>query len=264
MKEVRESMAIDLDEAAVRERLRPLTQSPRFLRAVENVTADPLFLSLFLMGVSFGEALGEKGVAAIREDEVARQMHDLERQRLEEHGHAGGARLIVEELFPEHFDAGRYRYEESLFNREYYFTVREENRRRLKEQGRYSRLNLYLTTSFGYEVMVELLYGAVLGALRRSPLPRQVRERVELVLTMILRQEETHLGIVAQHNRLLGIGRSGLSPRGAATLDALALVQVEDYGWAANLAVREIVRAYAPYAEAATVRAYLESARAAG
>ena len=257
-------MAIDLDETEVRERLRPLARDPPFLRAVENVTADPLFLSLFLMGVSFGEALGEKGVTAIREDEVARQMHDLERQRLEEHGHAVGTRLIVEELFPQHFDAGRYRYEGSLFNREYYFTVREENRRRLKERGRYSRLNLYLTTSFGYEVMVELLYGAVLEALGRSPLPLRIRERVELVLTMILRQEETHLAIVEQHNRLLATERSGLSPQGAATLDALTLLEAEDYEWTADLAVREIVRAVAPYADAATARAYVDSAQAAG
>jgi hypothetical protein len=149
-------MAIDLDETEVRERLRPLVQAPPFLRAVENVTADPLFLSLFLMGVSFGEALG------------------------------------------------------------------------------------------------------------RSPLPLRIRERIELVLTMILRQEETHLAIVEQHNRLLATVRSGLSPQGAATLDALALVEAEDYEWAADLAVREIARAIAPYADAATARAYVDSARAAG
>src|SRR5262249_56214209 len=92
-----------------------------------------------------------------------------------------------------------------------YFPVREATRRRLRERDRHSRLNLYLTTSFGFEVMVELLYGAVIDALARSPLPRVVRERVIFVLTVILRQEETHLGLIAQHNALLACDRSRLS-----------------------------------------------------
>lgn len=44
----------------------------------------------------------------------------------------------------------------------------EKNRARLKELGHYYRLNLYMTTTFAYEVMVMLLYRAVADAVVTS------------------------------------------------------------------------------------------------
>jgi hypothetical protein len=255
-------MMLTLDEEAVRARLRPLTEVSRFTRAVERLADDRTLLSIFLMGVSLGEGLGEAGVAAIGEDEIAARMHDLQRQKLEEHGHMEGTRLIVHELFPEHFDGDRYRWAERLIGTEYYFAVREANRTRLRAADRYSRLNLYLTTSFGYEIMVGLLYGAVLEALARSSLPRVLTDRVAFVLTVILRQEETHLGIVEQHNALLATDRGALSASAVATLDRLALLTAEDYEWVAELAVREIVRTTAIYGEPERLRAHLTGAGA--
>src|SRR5262249_52363775 len=160
-----------LDEGGVVARLRPLADDTLFRRGVETFTGDPLFLAIFLMGVSQGEALGEAGVAAIGQEESAGLMHELRRQGLGEHGHSEGARLAAQELFPEFFEGATFRWSGHMPGLDYYFTVREANRRRLRERGRYSRLNLYLTTSFGFEVMVELLYGAVIDALARSPLP---------------------------------------------------------------------------------------------
>ena len=250
-------MSIALDEGAVVRRLRPLTADPLFRRGLETFTGDPLFLALFLMGVSRGEALGEAGVSAIGQEEIAGLMHELRRQGLEEHGHSEGARLAAEELFPQFFDGGTFRWSEHVPGPEYYFKVREANRRRLRERDRYSRLNLYLTTSFGFEVMVELLYGAAIDTLARSPLPRVVRERVTFVLTVILRQEETHLGLIAQHNALLAADRSRLSPASVETLARLGRLEAEDYEWAAELAVREVVGMYAGYADAAKLRAAL-------
>ena len=250
-------MPIALDEGAVVARLRPLADDATFRRGIETFTSDPRFLALFLMGVSQGEALGEAGVAAIGQEEIAGLMHELRRQGLEEHGHSEGARLAAQELFPELFDSQTFRWSEYVPGLDYYFTVREANRRRLRERDRHSRLNLYLTTSFGFEVMVELLYGAVIDALVRSPLPRVVRERVTFVLTVILRQEETHLGLIAQHNALLAADRSRLSPAAVETLERLGRLEAADYEWAAELAVCEVVRLYAGYADAEKLRAAL-------
>ena len=250
-------MSIALDEPAVVARLRPLADDARFRRGVDTFTSDPLFLALFLIGASQGEALGEAGVAAIGQEEIAGLMHELRRQGLEEHGHSEGTRLAAQELFPEFFDGETFRWSEHVPGLDYYFTVREANRRRLRERDRYSRLNLYLTTSFGFEVMVELLYGAVIDALAHSPLPRVVRERVTFVLTVILRQEETHLGLIAQHNALLACDRSRLSAAAVETLVRLGHLEAVDYEWAAELAVREVVRLYAGYADAEKLRVAL-------
>ena len=168
-----------------------------------------------------------------------------------------GTRLVLQELFPEHFDGDRYRYGDRLIGTDYYFAVREANRTRLRARGRYSRLNLYLTTSFGYEIMVGLLYGAVIDALGRSSLPRALTERIAFILTVILRQEETHLGIVAQHNALLAADARGLSSGAVATLDRLALLAAGDYTWIAEVAVRQIVRTTAIYGEPERLRAHL-------
>jgi hypothetical protein len=254
-------VAIVLDERAVRDALAPCLDDAGFVRALQNLVSDRLCLSLFLMGVSYGEGLGEAGVAAIALDDVASLIHDLRRQQLEEHGHMTGTRLVVEELFPEHFAGGTYRYEHAVFGREYYLTVREANRARLRALDRYSRLNLFLTTSFGYEVMVDLLYGAVLGALARSPLPPPLVERVGFVLTMILRQEQTHVDLMTQHEALLAADRTRLSPAAVDALDRLARLTADDYRWAAQRAVEEIVptmRAYADL-EAVHARAAAES-----
>jgi hypothetical protein len=253
---------IELDEKSVCDRLAPLMNDALFEQAMTNLVNDRLFLSVFLMMVSLGESLGEAGVAAIGQDEVASLMHELRRQELEEHGHSVGTRLIAEELFPEFFENGRYLYEASLTGVEYYFAVREANRRRLRERDRYSRLNLYMTTTFGYEVMVELFYGTVIRMLERSRLPRTARERIEFVLTMILRQEETHLDLVKQHNALCGAERTGLSAEAIAVLEQLGRLTREDYEWVADLAVREIVRGQSEYAEPEALRARIMASAA--
>src|SRR5215468_1165839 len=249
-----------LDETAVRNRLAPLIEDPTFRRATTNLAGDRLFLSVFLMVVSLGEGLGEAGVTAIGQEEVARLMHDLRRQEFEEHGHMESARLVACELFPDLFAGGHYRYQDRLFGTDYYFTVLEANRTRLRARDRYSRLNLYMTTTFGYEIMVQLLYGAVIEAVCRSPLSEVIRERVEFVLTAILRQEDTHLGLIAQHNALLAANRSALSASACAALEQLARLDVEDYEWAAERAVCEIVSSVAVYADPAAVRAHLGDA----
>ena len=116
---------LELDEGAVRARLAPLLDDRTFRTAMTTLAGDRLLLSLFLMGVSLGEGLGEAGVAAIGQEEVAGLMHDLRRQQLEEHGHMEGTRLVACELFPDLFEGGRYRYEDRLLGTDYYFTVRE-------------------------------------------------------------------------------------------------------------------------------------------
>src|SRR5262249_14839181 len=75
------------------------------------------------------------------------------------------------------------------------------------------------------------------------------------VLTVILRQEETHLGLIAQHNALLAADRSRLSPAAVEALEQLGRLEAADYEWAAELAGREIVRLYAGYADAEKLRA---------
>jgi hypothetical protein len=237
------------DEIGIRERLRPLIDAPEFRRGLDAMTNDPVLLAVFLMGVSQGEALGEAGVATIRQDEIARLLHDLRRQELEEHGHHAGTRMIVRDLFPELFAGDRFLHEDALNAAAYYFGVLQANRVRLRARGRYTRLNLYLTTTFGYEVMVQLLYGAVIDALRRATrLPSRVAEEVIVVLTMILRQEETHLAMVEQHNALLAADRAALSADAGALLDALGRLTEEDYEWTAELAVREVVPTMSCYA----------------
>ena len=248
-------MSLTLDEAIVRERLRPLLDVEAFRHSLHNIANDPLLLSIFLMGVSQGEALGEVGVATIRQEEIAGLIHELRRQELEEHGHHAGTRLVVEELFPELFAGDRFRYDDALNAAQYYFRVRDANRAHLQQRGVYSRVNLYLTTTFGYEVMVQLLYNAVIDALRRSTLPAATIDRVVMVLTMILRQEETHLETIAQHNALLAADRRMLSADACTLLDDLARLSAGDYEWAAELAVREVVPTMLAYADPDALRA---------
>ncbi|MEN8159140.1 MAG: hypothetical protein ABFS41_03600 [Myxococcota bacterium] len=252
-------MAITLDENALQDALRPLLDAPRFRQGLENLVSDPFFLAYFLASVSQGEALGEKAVGLIGQEDLAQRIHDLERQEAEERGHKEITLEVAQELFPEFFPAGRYRYEAALHGAPYYVGVLEENRKRLKERGRYSRLTLYLTTTFGYEVMVLLLYGAVAEAMAHSRLPAPVWERVGRVLEGILAEEETHLGVVDQHNALLTTPRAGLSPRANELIDSLEPLEAEDYRVPAELAVRAVVEATVRYAEPERYRAEIES-----
>jgi len=247
-------MLLTIDEKALCLSFRPLFEDPVFRRGLDNIANDPMLLSLFLMGTSLGEGLGEQGVAKIAGEDVSALLHNLQRQRLEEHGHMDSTRIIAEELFPEHFVDGRYLYAAAVVGPDYYLAVREANRARLREIGKYSRFNLYLTTSFGYEIMVELFFPAVIEAVKRSRLPRPICERVEFVLTAILRQEETHLGFIEQHNALLKVDRSAVSRDAAETLEKLALLDDRDYLFTAELAVRKIIETYRGFADAQAIR----------
>lgn len=253
-------MSIGLDEAATRAKLAHVLEAPAVQAGLRAMTQDPGLLAFFLMSVSEGEAMGAAGVAALREEEIARLIHDIDRQEREEAGHHRLSLELARELFPGFFDAeGRYRHAGRLTGREYYTAVLQENRQRLKERGLYSRLNLYLTTTFGYEVMVALYYGAVIEAVERSELPAAVRERIAGVLRRILAEEETHLEIAEQHDALLRADRSRLGPRAVAMLEQLEALTVEDYEWAAELCMRHIAEMAARYAAGPAYRAEIEA-----
>jgi hypothetical protein len=256
------AMGIELDEHALRNALEPLLEEPRFRQGVQNLVNDPFFLAYFLASVSQGEALGEKAVGLIGQEELARRIHDLERQEREERSHKERTIEAAQALFPDYFPDGRYRYQAALHGAPYYVTVLEQNRERLKRAGRYSRLTLYLTTTFGYEIMVMLLYGAVAEAVRGSRLPVPVRERIAAVLRSILDEEATHLGVIEQHNALLATPREGLSERARALLDSLAPLEADDYRVPAELAVRQVVATTSRYAEPERYRAEIESSAA--
>lgn len=255
-------MTLQVDEAEVRRALAPLLEDPRFRRGIENMTNDPFFLAFFLTSVSQGEGLGEHAVKLIGQDELASRIEDLKRQELEERGHKQQTIDAARELFPGYFEGGRYRYEGALEGAAYYGEVLERNRQRLKDVGRYSRLNLYMTTTFAYEVMVMLLYRAAADAVARSSLPAPVRDRVAVVLERILSEEETHLGVLEQHDALLETPREELSEEATSMLDALAALRAEDYIHPAELAVRQIVASTGRYADAAGYRSEIESAAA--
>jgi hypothetical protein len=247
-------MSLALHEAAVREKLAAYLDGPEVRRGLLEMVADPFLLAFFLMSVSEGEAMGEAGVAAIREEEIAALIHDIERQEREEGGHKQGSLDLARELFPDYFDAGEYRYARALTGREYYVTVLQQNRQHLKDRGLYSRLNLYLTTTFGYEVMVVLYYGAVIDAVEASDLPADVKARVAAELRRILAEEETHLEIEEQHNALLAADRSALGARAG----------IDDYHWAAELAIRKVAKMIGRYGGGEAFRREIEArARAA-
>jgi hypothetical protein len=99
-------MSVELHEAAIRERLASHLQGAEVKRGLAAMVGDPLLLSSFLMSVSEGEGMGEAGVAAIREEEIAQLLHGIERQEREEGGHKQGTFDLARELFPEYFDDG--------------------------------------------------------------------------------------------------------------------------------------------------------------
>jgi hypothetical protein len=252
-------MTIDLDEKALQRELAPALLDPTFREGIERLAGDPFFVTYFLVSVSQGEALGEKAVALIGQEELARLIHDLERQEREERSHKERTLEVARQLFPEYFVAGRYRFGEALDGRPYYLAVLEANRQRLKQLGRYTRLNLYLTTTFAYEIMVMLLYGAVADAMGRSSLLPEPRGRVEAVLRSILAEEATHLGVIDQHNALLGASREALSDEARRLLDSLAQLTAEDYRVPAEHAVRQVVSMMQRYADPDRQRSEIEA-----
>jgi hypothetical protein len=257
-------MTIELHEDAIREKLAHYMDSPAVVRGIREMVGDRFLLAFFLMSVSEGEAMGEAGVSAIREEEIARLIHDIERQQREEAGHKQLSLDLARGLFPETFDAGEYRYRDKLTGRDYYVSVLQQNRERLKQLGRYSRLNLYLTTTFGYEIMVGLYYGAVVEAVAASELPAVLKGPIEAQLRRILDEEDTHLEIATQHNALLAADRAALSPRTVELLEGLEKLGADDYEWAAELSMREVVKMIARYGEGPRFRAEIEGASAGG
>jgi len=244
---------IDLDDTALRERLRPLVDDARLRQAIANVGADRLFLSLYLMGLSHGEGFDAAAVAAIGQDEIARLLHAPRAA-------TGEARLLAEAVFAEFFDHGQYRYEDHVLGRESYYRMREANRRRLRERGKYSGLNLYLTTTFGHELTGELIHAAMRDALGRSPLPRPLTDRIASFLGTLPLPNETHVAVIARHNALLAADRDPLSPGTIEALELLRRLAAADYEAAAEVAAGEIVASWLPYADAAAVRARIGGA----
>ena len=208
------------------------------------------------------EAMGEAGVASLREEEIAQLIHDIERQQIEEGGHKELSLDLARGLFPEFFDAGEYRWADRLSGREYYIAVLQENRERLKQRGAYSKLNLYLTTTFGYEIMVGLYYGAVLDAIAASDLESGLKDPLLKQLRRILDEEDTHLEIATQHNVLLEADRDGLGDETLELLTGLEALTADDYEWAAELSMKQITRTIGRYAAGAKYRAEIESGQA--
>jgi hypothetical protein len=233
---------MDLDE---REQVKPLLWNPTVDRTLAAITNDRNLLSLFLTGVSYLEGIGELAIAAIRQSEISRFMHDLRRHELEEHGHMTSIRLVIQELFPDLCVDGRHVYESDMFDvagRQFYHKVRDTTRRRLRQLGRYSPLNLYLLITFGGETLVEMLYARVIEALGRSTLPRPITERIEFIFRMILAQEDTHdVLLTEQHNKVLAADRTGLSDAAVSLIDQLGRLTAEDYRWVSEFMIREFV-----------------------
>jgi hypothetical protein len=251
---------IDLDEDALVASLASRMDGDAFRAGIAKLASDRFFLAFFLMSVSQGEGLGEAAVGMIGEEELARRIRELDRQRAEEHAHMERTLDVARDLFPEAFDGDAYRHPDSLMGRRYYVTVLEANRKRLAELGRKSRLNVYLTTTFGYEVMVALLYRAVADAVAaEATLPEATRRRIGAVLESILAEEATHLGVVDQHNALLDAPRGELSAEARAMLDSLGRLEASDYVFAAELAVEQVVATMERYAEGDAYRREIEA-----
>jgi len=257
-------MTIELSEDAIRAKFAHYMHAPDVVRGIQEMISDRFLLAFFLMSVSEGEAMGEAGVASIREDEIAALIHDIERQQIEEAGHKPLSLDLARGLFPEFFEGGAYRWADQLSGREYYVAVLQANREHLKERGAYSKLNLYLTTTFGYEIMVGLYYGAVLDAIAASDLEPSLKQPLLKQLRRILDEEDTHLEIATQHNVLLQADRSKLGAKTRELLTRLEAITADDYEWAAELSMKQIAKTIARYAEGPAYRARIEAAAAAG
>ena len=252
-------MTIQIDPKELCRRLSALLDTDRFRLGVANLAGDRFFVAHFLASVSQGEGLGEAAVGMIGQDELAGRIRDLKRHELEERGHKEQTLDVATELFPEHFEGGHYRYPDALDGRVYYVAVLEANRKRLEERDRYSRLNLYLTTTFAYEVMVVLLYRAVADAIAASPLDETLRSRIGGVLESILVEEETHLGVLDQHAALHATDRSDLGFDAALMLDRLERLEESDYEIPARHAVAEVEGMMAQYSDPARRRAEIQA-----
>jgi hypothetical protein len=252
-------VAIQVDEQALLAELAPLLESESVRAGLRNLAGDPFFVAFFLASVSQGEGLGESAVGMIGQEELASRIRDLDKQEREERGHKERTIDVACELFPQWFEGGHYRHPESLQGRSYYVEVLERNRERLEQLGRYSRLNLYLTTTFAYEIMVLLLYRNVAEALRASSLPPRIRERVAAVIDGILAEEEEHVGVVGQHVALLETPRAGLSERARELLDRLACMTADDYRLPAEMAVRAVAAMMERYVDPLAYRAEIEA-----
>ncbi|MAE96778.1 MAG: hypothetical protein CL910_19185 [Deltaproteobacteria bacterium] len=252
-------MTVAVDEGALLAELAPLLETEACQLGLRNLSSDPFFVAFFLASVSQGEGLGAAAVGMIGQDELAARIRNLDVQEREEREHEERTIDAARSLFPEWFDDAGYRYPEALQGKAYYVEVLERNRERLKEGGRYSRLNLYLTTTFAYEIMVLLLYRAVADAVRSSPLPPEVRERVACMIDAILEEEQGHVGIVRQHQALLETPREGLSDEALGLLDTLAKMSADDYRQPAELAVRHVVSMMECYADAERYRERIQS-----
>jgi hypothetical protein len=248
-------MSIDLDESTVRDRLAHYMEDPAVVRGIRTMVEDPFLLAFFLMSVSEGEAMGEVGVSAIREEEIAQLIRDIDRQEREEAGHKQLSLDLARDLFPQYFDDGEYRHRDRLTGRDYYLAVLRENRSRLEERDCYSRLNLYLTTTFGYEIMVGLYYGAVIDAVAASDLPSELKDPILAQLRRILAEEDTHMEIATQHDALLAADRTGLSARSIELLEGLERLTAGDYEWAAECSMKVVVELIARYGGGPAYRA---------
>ena len=111
--------------------------------------------------------------------------------------------------------------------------------------------------------MVLLLYGAFARRMAHSPLPPGIRDRVIGVIESILIEEETHLGVVEQHNALLTAPRQELSAEARSMLDRLVKLSDDDYRFAAELSVSNVVAMVSRYSDGVAYRREIE-ARAAG
>lgn len=253
--------ALELDEATLACRLQSLLEGPRVRWGLARLANDSFFLASFLVTVSEGEGLGESGVAIVGQRELARRIRELRRA---EDGPAGPRERTLgatAEIFPEYFDASGYRYRPIPDGRAYYRGVLQENRAHLAQCGRRSRLNLYLTTTFGYEVMVAILYPAVAEEMARSRLSAAVRQQVAGLLEDVLSEEGTHLGVIDQHNALLSVPRIEFTSGARDMLDALARLRAEDYAFAAELSVRRAAELMGHYVRPRR-RAEIESSAA--
>jgi hypothetical protein len=257
-------LTIYVDEQALLTELSPLLETESCRLGLRNLASERFFVAFFLASVSQGEGLGEAAVGMVGQEELAARIRDLRKQEREERGHKERTHDIAVALFPEWFTDGRYRYRGALVGKSYYVDVLERNRERLKAEGRYSRLNLYLTTTFAYEIMVLLLYRKVADAMLASPLPSDVRERVAGVIDGILAEEEEHVDVVGQHRALLATPREGLSPEAIRLLETLEKMTAEDYRLPAELAVQAVAEMMGRYSDPCGYRAEIESsARAA-
>jgi hypothetical protein len=253
-------MTIELSESAISAKFAHYLDDVSAAAGLREMVSSPFLLAFFLMSVSEGEAMGEAGVASIREEEIAQLIHDIERQQREEAGHKQLTLDLSRDLFSEYFDDGQYRYRNQLTGRDYYLTVLKDNRDRLKERGVYSKLNLYLTTTFGYEIMVGLYYGAVIEAVIASDLSPRLKDPISTQLRRILDEEDTHLEIASQHNVLLEADRGPLGSKTVGLLEALEGLTTNDYEWAAERSMKEIVKTIGLYVGAEKFRAEIEAA----